>query len=100
MQALPRDHYVTESYKTSTECFRKRYFLDVSQVEDGNRSSQVPPCTAEGQRDTATSNMQVDLGKNVDIGSSDLCDAAPPMERDVEYPAYPDDPRTAFLLGM
>lgn len=52
------------------------------------------------QRDTATSNVQMDLGKNAEIGSSGLCGAAPPMERDVDYPAGPVDPRTAFLLGM
>lgn len=52
------------------------------------------------QRDTATSNVQVDLGKNVDIGSRGLCGAAPPMERDVDYPADPVDPRAALLPGM
>ncbi|KAJ7402420.1 hypothetical protein BTVI_86611 [Pitangus sulphuratus] len=49
------------------------------------------------QRDTATSDVQMDLGKNADIGSSGLCGPAPPMERDVDCPA---DPSTAFLLGV
>lgn len=66
-------------------------------MEDGNRSSQLPSCTAQGYSYIRRAG---DLGKNVGIGSSGLCGAAPPMERDVDYPADPDDPRTAFLLGV
>ena len=51
-------------------------------------------------RDTATSDVQMNLGKNADVGASGLRGLAPPMERDVDYPAGPADPRTAFLLGM
>lgn len=51
-------------------------------------------------RDAATSDVQMDLGKNADVGSSGLCGPAPPMGRDVDYPAGSADPRTAFLLGV
>lgn len=41
----------------------------------------------------------MNLGKNADVGSSGLCGPAPPMERDVDYPAGPADPRTDSLLA-
>lgn len=65
-------------------------------MEDGNRSSQVP-CTAEGH---SYITRELDVGKNVDIGFSGPCGAAPPMERDVAYPADPVDPRYAVRAIM
>jgi len=60
----------------------------------------APPSSHHAQwRDTATPDVQKNLGKNADVGSSGLCGPAPPMERDVDYPAGPADPRTAFFLG-
>lgn len=61
----------------------------------------TPPRSHHAQwRDTATSEVKMNLGKSADAGSSGLCGPAPPTERDVDYPAGPADPRTAFLLGM
>lgn len=51
-------------------------------------------------RDTASSGVQANLGRNADVGSSGLCGPAPPMERDVDYPAGPAEHGTAFLLGV
>lgn len=51
-------------------------------------------------RDTASSDVQVNRRKNADVGSSGLCGPAPPMERDVDYPAGPAEHGTAFLLGV
>ncbi|CAM9724774.1 unnamed protein product [Bubo scandiacus] len=42
----------------------------------------------------------MNLGKNADVGSSGLCGPAPPMERDVDYPAGPADPRTGSSLAL
>lgn len=61
----------------------------------------VPPRSHHVRRkDMAASDVQMNLEKNADMGASGLCGPAPPMERDVDYPASPADPSTAFLLGM
>ena len=61
----------------------------------------VPPRSHRAQwKDTAASDVQMNLEKNVDVGASGRCGPAPPKKRDVDYPASPADPSTAFLLGM
>lgn len=89
--------FLLKSYKTHVqECLGQRNFTGILQVKDGSSSSKVTACAVEGH---GASGVQMNL-ENADVGASGLCGPAPPMERDVDYPASPADPSTAFLLGM
>lgn len=69
MQALPRDYCTTELQDTHQNAFER----DISWMFHKWKMAIDPPrsCHAQ-QRDTATSNVQMDLGKNEDIGSRGL----------------------------
>lgn len=50
----------------------------------------VPPRSHRAQwKDTAASDVQMNLEKNVDVGASGLCGPAPPKKRDCGLSSQP-----------